>query len=317
MFGPAAMSSYFFRQRPRDPADAAAPAPDLAALKREVQRLREMLDLNSDWIWEIDAAGRYTYVSLHCMPLLGYGPEEMLGRTPFDFMPPDEAARAGAAFAAFVAEKRGFSHLLNRNIRRDGRIVVLETSGVPLLNPDGSLRGYRGIDRDITEREAAAERLRHLARHDSLTELPNRLYLREHLDARLGGGGAECWVLAIDLDRFKPVNDRFGHEAGDVVLREIGRRLAELAVARKVFAARPGGDEFVVVTAALPASGADGLAEALRAAIGRPVRVGSATVRIGASVGIAHARPGDTVDTLLAEADRALYRAKSDRAAAS
>lgn len=310
------MSSYFFRQRQCEPADAPAPEPDLAALRREVQRLREMLDLNSDWIWEVDAEGRYTYVSLHCLPLLGYRPEEMLGRTPFDFMPPDEAARVGAAFAAIVAEKRGFSHLLNRNVRRDGRIVVLETSGVPLLNPDGSLRGYRGIDRDITEREAANERLRHAARHDSLTELPNRLYLREHLEVRLGGAGAGCCALAIDLDRFKPVNDRLGHEAGDLVLREIGRRLADLAAARGAFAARPGGDEFVVVAGTLAPDAADRLAEDLRAAIGGPIGLGSETVAVGASIGIAHGRAEDTVDTLLAAADRALYRAKAARDAA-
>ncbi|AWN34943.1 diguanylate cyclase domain-containing protein [Methylobacterium radiodurans] len=305
------MSSYFFRQRQSEPADAPDPEPDLAALKREVQRLREMLDLNSDWIWEVDAAGRYTYVSLHCLPLLGYAPEEMLGRTPFDFMPADEAARVGAAFAAIVAEKRSFSHLLNRNIRSDGRIVVLETSGVPLLNPDGSLRGYRGIDRDITEREAATERLRHAARHDSLTELPNRLYLREHLEARLGGTG--CCALAIDLDRFKPINDRLGHEAGDLVLREIGRRLVGLAAARRVFAARPGGDEFVVVADAPTPDAAGRLAVDLRAAIAGPIALAGETVAVGASVGIAHARDGDTVDTLLAAADRALYRAKSER----
>ncbi len=311
------MSSYFFRQRQSEPADAPDPEPDLAALKREVQRLREMLDLNSDWIWEVDAQGRYTYVSLHCLPLLGYAPEEMLGRTPFDFMPPEEAARVGAAFAAIVAEKRGFSHLLNRTIRSDGRIVVLETSGVPLLNPDGSLRGYRGIDRDITEREAANERLRHAARHDSLTALPNRLYLREHLGARLGAVGPGCCVLAIDLDRFKPINDRLGHEAGDLVLREIGRRLADLANARGVFAARPGGDEFVVIGEGLIPGAADRLAEDLRAAIGGPISLGGETVTVGASVGVAQAGAGDTVETLLAAADRALYRAKSRRDAAS
>ncbi len=75
-------------------------------------------------------------------------------------MPEDEAARVGAAFAGIVAEKRAFSHLLNRNRCRDGRIIVLETSGIPLLDAEGNLTGYRGIDRDVTEREAAAERLR-------------------------------------------------------------------------------------------------------------------------------------------------------------
>ncbi|MGU3538058.1 sensor histidine kinase [Methylobacterium sp. A54F] len=150
-----------FRQRSHEAAEASAAGAELSALQREVERLRGMLDLNSDWIWEVDAAGRYTYVSGHCLTLLGYEPAEMLGRTPFDFMPEDEAARVGADFAAIVAEKRAFSHLLNRNRCRDGRILVLETSGIPLLGSDGNLIGYRGIDRDVTEREAAAERLRY------------------------------------------------------------------------------------------------------------------------------------------------------------
>jgi PAS domain S-box-containing protein len=154
------MSSSLLHQDPPDPADAIAAETDPAALRREVMRLREILDLNSDWIWEVDAAGRYTYVSGHCLTLLGYAPAEILGRTPFDFMPEDEAARVGAAFAAIVADKRAFSHLLNRNRCRDGRILVLETSGIPLLDAAGRLLGYRGIDRDVTEREAAAERLR-------------------------------------------------------------------------------------------------------------------------------------------------------------
>ena len=147
-------------QQPRDTEEATASEPDLAGLRQEVARLREILDLNSDWIWEVDAVGRYTYVSGHCLTLLGYGPEDMLGRTPFDFMPDDEAARVGAAFADIVAQKRAFSHLLNRNRCRDGRILVLETSGIPLLDAGGNLTGYRGIDRDVTEREAAASRLR-------------------------------------------------------------------------------------------------------------------------------------------------------------
>jgi PAS domain S-box-containing protein len=160
ILGPSQMSS-FLRPDPHDVVDAVASGADLSALQQEVKRLREMLDLNSDWIWEVDAAGRYTYVSAHCITLLGYEPAEMIGHPPFAFMPNDEAAKVGAAFAKIVAEKRAFSHLLNRNRCRDGRIVVLETSGIPLLDIDGNLLGYRGIDRDVTEREAAAERLRY------------------------------------------------------------------------------------------------------------------------------------------------------------
>jgi PAS domain S-box-containing protein len=154
------MSSHSCQKPSCDDTGPVAGETELAALRREILRLREMLDLNSDWIWEVDAAGCYTYVSGHCLTLLGYAPVEMLGSSPFAFMPEDEAARVGTQFAAIVAEKRAFSHLLNRNRCRDGRIVVLETSGIPLLASDGTLLGYRGIDRDVTEREVAAERLR-------------------------------------------------------------------------------------------------------------------------------------------------------------
>jgi len=229
-----------------------------------------------------------------------------LGLTPFDFMPPDEAERVGRIFGAIAAERQPFAQLLNRNLRKDGSLVVLETSGVPLLGPDGALRGYRGIDRDVTEREAANERLRHLARHDDLTGLPNRMYLREHLAGQLAAGRRPS-VLCLDLDGFKPVNDRLGHAAGDRVLTEIGRRLAELAASDGLFAARPGGDEFVLIVP----DGVIVTPETVHAVIAVPIAIDAETVRIGASLGLASAMgPDDTVDALLARADRVLYEAK-------
>lgn len=119
--------------------------------RAEIRRLREMIAHNSDWLWEVDAQGRYTFSSERCRELLGYSPEQMLGRTPFDFMPPDEAARVGQAFLEIVAQRRPFSGLVNRNLRADGSLVVLETSGIPLFDEHGEFRGYRGIDRDITQ----------------------------------------------------------------------------------------------------------------------------------------------------------------------
>lgn len=288
--------------------DAALPEAETGtaeAMRRELARLREMLERNSDWIWEVDAQGRYTYASRHCVALLGREPEEVVGRTPFDFMPPDEAERVGRIFGAIAAERRPFAQLLNRNLRRDGSLVVLETSGIPLFAADGTFCGYRGIDRDVTEREMENERLRHVARHDDLTGLPNRMYLREHLAGRLAAGGA-LGVVSLDLDGFKPVNDRFGHAAGDRVLAEIGRRLAAIAARHGLFAARPGGDEFVLIVPDDPAA----LAETVRIAIAAPIAIGAETVRVRASLGTARLRPDDTVDALLARADRALYEAK-------
>ncbi|MGK9063869.1 sensor domain-containing diguanylate cyclase [Stutzerimonas chloritidismutans] len=120
------------------------------AYQREIRRLQEIIAHNSDWLWEVDAQGRYTFCSAHSEQILGYAPSHVLGRTPFDFMPPQEAERVGAQFAAIVAAQRPFAGLINRNLHADGRLVVLETSGIPLFADDGTFIGYRGIDRDIT-----------------------------------------------------------------------------------------------------------------------------------------------------------------------
>lgn len=109
------------------PVASAADGDPAEAMRAELARLREMLEQNSDWIWEVDAQGRYTYASRQCIALLGREPEEVLGCTPFDFMPPDEAERIGRIFGAIAAERRPFAQLLNRNLRKDGSLVVLET----------------------------------------------------------------------------------------------------------------------------------------------------------------------------------------------
>lgn len=116
----------------------------------DAKHLFDLLNHNSDWVWEVDAQGRYTWASEVVTSLLGYPPEEVIGKTPFDFMPPGEAERVLQAFSEIVAAQRPFSGLVNRNQCRDGSIVVLETSGIPLFNDAGELSGYRGVDRNIS-----------------------------------------------------------------------------------------------------------------------------------------------------------------------
>ena len=128
-----------------------------AQLRESETRFRNLAETTSDWIWEVDTAGVYTYVSPQVRDLLGYEPSEVLGRTPFDFIPDDERARVWPAFEAACARREPIRALVNRNRRKDGRIVVLETSGVPFAGPQGELAGYRGIDRDITERVRVEE----------------------------------------------------------------------------------------------------------------------------------------------------------------
>ena len=129
-------------------------------LRRSEKRYRSLVETSSDWLWEVDVKGRYTYASSRGREILGYEPEEVVGRTPFDLMPEEEARRVRAIFVEIQAARRPFALIENVNQHRDGRLVVLETSGVPVFDSDGEFTGYRGMDRDITERKQAGEALK-------------------------------------------------------------------------------------------------------------------------------------------------------------
>ncbi len=126
----------------------------------EEARFKALVETSSDWIWETDTAGRYTYASPKVVELLGFRPEALLGRTPFDLMPAAEAEQLRPIFSEIVAHRRPFAALENVNIHRDGHLVVLETSGIPFFDEQGELAGYRGIDRDISERRRHEEEMR-------------------------------------------------------------------------------------------------------------------------------------------------------------
>lgn len=136
------------------------------ALRESEEKFRSLVETTSDWIWEVDVDGTYTYASPRVYDLIGYTPIEVIGRKPFEFMPPDESARISAEYSRIARERKAFAGLENVAIRRDGRRVVLETSGVPMLDARGNLLGYRGIDRDITDRKHAEEVLK--MSHDEL-----------------------------------------------------------------------------------------------------------------------------------------------------
>jgi len=127
------------------------------ALQASEGHFRALAEDTSDWVWEVDEQLRYTYASPKVTELLGYTPTEMLGKTPFDFMPPEEALRVRLGMDEFTKNPRPIQALENVNVRKDGSLRVLETSGVPLFDAAGRLAGFRGIDRDITERKRAEE----------------------------------------------------------------------------------------------------------------------------------------------------------------
>ncbi|TCS73803.1 PAS domain S-box-containing protein/diguanylate cyclase (GGDEF)-like protein [Sulfuritortus calidifontis] len=143
-------------------------ADSTAALLESEQRFRTLVESVNDWIWEIDADWRYVYVSPKVEEILGYKPDEILGLRPFDLMPPSEAEQLSRRFEAIAAEGKPFTSMENRNLHKDGRLVILETSATPIFREDGSLCGYRGVDRDVTERWLAKEAL------DQTTQRLNR-----------------------------------------------------------------------------------------------------------------------------------------------
>ncbi|HUH67105.1 MAG TPA: PAS domain S-box protein [Syntrophales bacterium] len=129
------------------------------ALRESEQRFRSLAETTSDWIWEVDRDGFYTYTNPKVFDLLGYDPAEVLGKRPFEFMPPHESERVSILFADIVESLKPFSYLENVNLHKDGHEVMLETSGVPVFDEDGSYSGCRGIDRDITARKRVEEDL--------------------------------------------------------------------------------------------------------------------------------------------------------------
>ena len=206
--------------------------------------------------------------------------------------------------AAIRAGKPWFSS----NELSDGRIIAM--SYHPLSNG-----GSVAIHEDVTERRKAEQRIAHMAHHDALTDLPNRVHFREAMTEALGNvaDGEKVAVLYIDLDHFKDVNDTFGHPIGDVLLRQVSERLRG-CVRPSAAVARLGGDEFAVIqTAANQPVSATAMANRIIKELAVPFDLDGHQAIIGASIGISVAPDdGDDADELLKKADIALYRAKED-----
>ncbi len=140
-------------------------------LKKSETRFRDMAQSSSDWIWEVDARGRYTYVSDGVENVLGYLPEELLGKTPYDLMAEGEVERLYDLISRLLVDKKPIGNLENLNVGKDGSNVLLLTSGVPVFDDDGSFLGYRGVDKDITKQKKSEDELRkNEAKYRSLFE---------------------------------------------------------------------------------------------------------------------------------------------------
>jgi diguanylate cyclase (GGDEF)-like protein len=241
---------------------------------------------------------------------------------------PENLMQRGATLAAIlaymaergfhVAEGVGFADLMQRGLTSADAFAAsvraaderaIQIVGQPMTNG-----GFVATHEDVTERSLAEARIVHMAHHDALTGLPNRLLFREKLENALGRAahGSHFRVLCLDLDHFKDVNDALGHPVGDKLLQQVSARLKhEIGINDTV--ARLGGDEFAIIQLAAELCKSSELAQRLVDSLSAPYEIDGHQVVIGASVGIALA-PQDGADTvaLLKAADLALYRAKTN-----
>jgi len=198
--------------------------------------------------------------------------------------------------------------------RNDGVSIFLNVSASIVVDSYGQRLGIIVIIRDITENKRVQEKLEHLATHDFLTNLPNRLLLEDFLAMAIGRARRHNWmvgILLLDLDRFKEVNDEWGHAVGDSVLKEISRRLKKITRDYDVVA-RIGGDEFIIVISDLNrAEDIKSVADRIRNIFDSPVVIGDNELHVVASIGISlFPDDGESMDKLIGNADMAMYHAK-------
>ena len=287
----------------------------LGELAHTHQRFRDLADNTSDWLWEVDLEGRYTYASNKVNALLGYPPERIVGSRAIDLMEPQEAWRVERLFEQAKEERRAFYGIEFRALRDDGTVVTLEANGIPLFGKTGELIGFRGVTRDVSRRKDDEARLLYLAEHDALTGLVSRNKFLTALDDEIRFAEFSRLPLAllfIDLDGFKLLNDTHGHVAGDTVLRVtadiLGAQLGNSGIL-----ARLGGDEFGIILRGTDGAGADELVRCLLTAIASArLSIGSREIHVSAGIGVAtYPESASDGETLLARADIAMSHAKS------
>jgi diguanylate cyclase (GGDEF)-like protein/PAS domain S-box-containing protein len=281
-------------------------------LRHSEARFRDVASASSDWLWETDASGRFTYLSDRYAKVLGEGAATRLGRP--------AAGEDGHAdwheLEAAIAARRPFRDFRYRVRAADGQELHLKISGIPVVDDAGRFLGYRGTGTDITSEVKAQAEARFLAYHDPLTGLPNRVLVRERLEqdlARARRTGETVAVLCLDLDRFKEVNDLYGHSTGDALLQAVADRLRANLRASDT-AARLGGDEFALLLPGMEsAEAAAHVADRLVERLSEPYEGNAFDAFVGTSIGIA-IFPTDALDPedLMRCADMALYRAKTE-----
>jgi diguanylate cyclase (GGDEF)-like protein/PAS domain S-box-containing protein len=282
------------------------------AMQLSEERLRLAFDNIPDAVILYDTKLAIQAINATAAEMAGQAAEELVGKRDADLPPFSPLALWSHllqdALMSAVTQSDDLAYPGEHGMR------YLEVTCVPLLEQAGAVREVMVIANDYTERRRAEERARHAALHDPLTGLPNRALLFEyahHVFARAQRRQQQVAVAFIDLDRFKPINDLYGHDVGDTVLHQVANRIqANIRGEDMVF--RLGGDEFLALLPGLAdSSDAEALARQLNTAIAAPYQVGGLELTLSASIGISlYPYHAEDVDTLISHADAAMYQAK-------
>ena len=291
-----------------------------AELRNQKEWMTTLINAMPDLICFKDGKGRWLVANQFYLDLVGLSGVDYVGRTG------QELARLSHNFQEFLttaketderAWKEGKPLNYEKAMETPTRgTKVFDMVKIPLFKPDGSRSGLVLVGRDVTERKLAAARIQHLAHHDSLTDLPNRVLFQERLRHSLAQAKRSGWKLALmflDLDKFKDINDTLGHHVGDMLLRAVAKRLNR-CVRETDTVARLGGDEFAVILTNLDdLEGASRVAESIIAGINDPFGLDEHEVRTSTSIGIT-VYPDDAsdADQLLKNADLAMFRSKAE-----
>ncbi|WP_322964260.1 putative bifunctional diguanylate cyclase/phosphodiesterase [Sphingomonas fuzhouensis] len=299
--------------------DARLQAHDIMQGQRAVKMIAEFEEHGTGWFWETDRRGRLTYLSEKVARDLAASGIDSLGRTLTELFQMDPAAPGTQRTLSFhMASRTSFSDYTVCAVAEADSMTERwwSISGHPSMDSIGRFRGFVGSGSDLTEKRRSEAEITRLALFDSLTGLANRQRMTLSLDTTLKQS-VNPWrptaLFLMDLDRFKAVNDTLGHQAGDLLLQQVARRL-ERAVGDAGLVGRLGGDEFQVLLPGIDARDRlAALAGEIIMALSRPYDIQGNEVTIGCSIGIAIApHDGEDSQTLIRNADLGLYAAKGD-----
>ncbi len=277
--------------------------------------IEEFEQAGRGWFWETTGRGALSYVSDQLAADLKTPAAELIGKLFTDLIGIDDSAGTETSertLGFHLSARLPFTDVTVR--AKTAAEIWWSLSGTPSFDEHGRFLGFRGIGSDLTQQRRSEQEINRLAKYDSLTGLPNRALMRRTLDEALqpkGGVFGGCALFLIDLDRFKNVNDTLGHPVGDALLKQVAQRLTTVIDDRGQIG-RLGGDEFKAVLAPQDEGSLATLAERLIQQVSMPYLIEGHNISIGASVGIAIARPGENCgDSLVRNADLALYSAKA------